>query len=91
LHEFCAKAQECGYDLAWPDTCCIKKESSSELDEAIRSMYRWYRDAYIRIVHLAQSETLETLDADEWFIRGWTPYASQDVVLRSLVDTSYAE
>ncbi|OJA09355.1 hypothetical protein AZE42_05976 [Rhizopogon vesiculosus] len=72
LREFCTKAKEYGCDLAWSDTCCINKESSSELDEAIRSMYRWYRDAYICIVHLAQSESLDTLGIDEWFIRGWT-------------------
>ncbi|OJA14027.1 hypothetical protein AZE42_07404 [Rhizopogon vesiculosus] len=72
LLEFCRKAEEHGCLLAWSDTCCINKESSSELDEAIRSMYRWYRDAYICIVHLAQSESLETLGIDEWFIRSWT-------------------
>ncbi|KAG1750244.1 kinase-like domain-containing protein [Suillus lakei] len=72
LEKFCAKAKEHGCRLAWSDTCCINKESSSELDEAIRSMYRWYREAYICIVHLAQSESLETLGNDEWFIRGWT-------------------
>ena len=72
LREFCAKAKEHGCDFAWSDTCCINKESSSELDEAIRSMYRWYRDAYICIVHLAQSQSLETLGIDEWFVRGWT-------------------
>ncbi|KAG1808130.1 heterokaryon incompatibility protein-domain-containing protein [Suillus variegatus] len=73
LHEFCTKAKELyGCRLAWSDTCCINKESSSELDEAIRSMYRWYRDAYICIVHLAQSDSLETLGIDEWFFRGWT-------------------
>ncbi|KAG1737452.1 heterokaryon incompatibility protein-domain-containing protein [Suillus lakei] len=72
LHEFCGKAKENGCLLAWSDTCCINKESSSELDEAIRSMYRWYRDAYICIVHLAQSQSLETLGSDEWILRGWT-------------------
>ncbi|KAG2039308.1 kinase-like domain-containing protein [Suillus americanus] len=75
LRSFCTKAKELyGCRLAWSDTCCINKESSSELDEAIRSMYRWYRDAYICIVHLAQSESLETLGNDEWFLRGrtWT-------------------
>jgi len=40
LREFCTKAKEYGCVLAWSDTCCINKESSSELDEAIRSMYR---------------------------------------------------
>jgi hypothetical protein len=73
LHEFCKKAKRHGCDLAWSDTCCIDRGSSSELDEAIRSMYKWYRDASICIVHLAQSESLEPgTDIDEWFIRGWT-------------------
>ncbi|KAG1745405.1 heterokaryon incompatibility protein-domain-containing protein [Suillus paluster] len=72
LQEFCTKAKDHGCRLAWSDTCCINKESSSELDEAIRSMYRWYHDAYICIVHLAQSQSLETLGIDEWFLRGWT-------------------
>jgi hypothetical protein len=72
LLEFCTKVKEHGCDLAWSDTCCINKESSSELDEAIRSMYRWYREAYICIVHLAQSQSLETLGIDEWFARSWT-------------------
>lgn len=26
----------------WVDTCCIDKSSSSELSEAINSMFRWY-------------------------------------------------
>ena len=69
---FCTKAKKYDCILAWSDTCCINKESSSELDEAIRSMYRWYRDAHICIVYLAQSESLDTLGMDEWFIRGWT-------------------
>jgi len=72
LYEFCRKAKEHGCLLAWSDTCCINKESSSELDEAIRSMYRWYRDAHICIVRLANSKLLEALHKDKWFTRGWT-------------------
>ncbi|KAG1828756.1 heterokaryon incompatibility protein-domain-containing protein [Suillus subalutaceus] len=72
LKEFCVRAKEYGCRLAWSDTCCINKESSSELDEAIRSMFTWYREAYICIVHLAQTNSLETLEKDEWFLRGWT-------------------
>ncbi|KAG1781795.1 kinase-like domain-containing protein [Suillus placidus] len=74
LMQFRAKAKEYGCRLAWSDTCCINKESSSELDEAIRSMFTWYREAYICIVHLAHTKSLETLekDSDEWFFRGWT-------------------
>ena len=29
-----------GYDYVWVDTCCINKESSAELSEAINSMFR---------------------------------------------------
>ncbi|KAG2347895.1 hypothetical protein BDR05DRAFT_591395 [Suillus weaverae] len=72
LEKFCAKAKEHGCDLAWSDTCCINKESSSEVDEAIRSMYMWYHEAYICIVHLAQTNSWDTLENDEWFFRGWT-------------------
>ncbi|KAG1821547.1 heterokaryon incompatibility protein-domain-containing protein [Suillus subaureus] len=72
LEKFYSKAKEYGCDLAWSDTCCINKESSSELDEAIRSMYMWYREAYICIVHLAQTNSWDMLENDEWFFRGWT-------------------
>jgi hypothetical protein len=29
----------------WVDTCCINKSSSSELQEAINSMFSWYKSA----------------------------------------------
>lgn len=54
------------------DTCCIDKASSVELDEAICSMYRWYRDATVCIVHLADTVMLADVTRDEWFKRGWT-------------------
>ncbi|KAL4080985.1 heterokaryon incompatibility protein-domain-containing protein, partial [Scleroderma citrinum] len=38
----CAQAKEDGLEWVWIDTCCINKESSSELSEAINSMYHWY-------------------------------------------------
>src|SRR5690348_5135056 len=37
----------------WIDTCCIDKSSSAELSEAINSMFRWYRNAAVCFVHLA--------------------------------------
>ena len=40
-----ARAHELEY--LWVDTCCIDKSSSSDLQEAINSMYAWYRDACI--------------------------------------------
>ncbi|KIJ04445.1 hypothetical protein PAXINDRAFT_22265 [Paxillus involutus ATCC 200175] len=73
LLEFCKKARDdygCAY--AWSDTCCINKESSTELEEAIRSMYRWYKDAYVCIVHLAQMSSIKDFPSEPWFTRGWT-------------------
>src|SRR5436189_4680062 len=43
---FCAR-QAARDDLQhfWVDTCCIDKSNSVELQEAINSMFRWYRNA----------------------------------------------
>ncbi|KAJ4301912.1 hypothetical protein N0V90_004008 [Kalmusia sp. IMI 367209] len=67
----------------WIDTCCIKKESSAELQEAINSMYRWYQKSAICIVFLADAgpipddtKPVEYLDYalrdSRWITRGWT-------------------
>lgn len=71
---------EDGIDAFWIDTCCINKDSSAELQEAINSMYRWYRDAEICYAYLddvdicpdAPSETESRIRASEWFTRCWT-------------------
>jgi hypothetical protein len=36
-------AAAAGYRWIWIDTCCINTESSSELSEAINSMFKWYQ------------------------------------------------
>jgi hypothetical protein len=51
--QFCAKqAAVDGLEYFWVDTCCIDKKSSSELTEAINSMYMWYESAAICYVYL---------------------------------------
>lgn len=45
IRRSCAQAQRDGYQYIWIDTCCIDKTSSTELSEAINSMYAWYRDS----------------------------------------------
>jgi hypothetical protein len=72
LKNFCRQARQYGVEFAWSDTCCIDKSSSTELDESIRSMFRWYRNSEICIVHLAKSTTIEDILFDEWTERGWT-------------------
>jgi hypothetical protein len=55
-------------------TCCIDKSSSSELSEAINSMYRWYKNAKFCYAYLSNARTSDTLEfsRSRWFSRSWT-------------------
>ncbi|KAL4069937.1 heterokaryon incompatibility protein-domain-containing protein [Scleroderma yunnanense] len=80
----CEQAKRDGYKWLWVDTCCINKESSAELSEAINSMYRWYQNSRICYAYLhdvpdssfpASSNMTTYPDFNgfpEWFSRGWT-------------------
>ncbi|KAI6038891.1 heterokaryon incompatibility protein-domain-containing protein, partial [Pisolithus marmoratus] len=80
----CEQALKDGYKWLWIDTCCIDKRSSSELPEAINSMYRWYQNAQVCYAYLSDVDELAVLaERDyrkfgqssswpEWFMRGWT-------------------
>jgi Heterokaryon incompatibility protein (HET) len=75
----CQLALDEGLEWAWIDSCCIDKTSSSELSEAINSMFRWYRDAEICYAYLSDVsvplEEVTNMDAfrfSKWFTRGWT-------------------
>ncbi|KAG1721691.1 uncharacterized protein EDB91DRAFT_1240289 [Suillus paluster] len=70
LKSFCEKAREYQTEFAWSDTCCIDKSSSTELDESIRSMFRWYKNLTICIVHMAESVIIEDILHDEWINEG---------------------
>jgi hypothetical protein len=73
LANFCKAAWENhGVAFGWMDTICINKESSAELDESIRSMYKWYRGAHVCITYLAETIALSDMPNDRWFTRGWT-------------------
>lgn len=75
----CAQARISGFDWVWVDTCCINKQSSAELTEAINSMYNWYWQAEICYAYLfdVPAEQDCVVPASEfikskWFSRGWT-------------------
>ncbi|KAF2621589.1 HET-domain-containing protein [Macroventuria anomochaeta] len=77
---FCAhQAKRDGLDYFWVITCCIDKSNSSELQEAINSIFRWYQHAARCYVYLPDVEQ-NTLDEDgesafkrsRWFTRSWT-------------------
>jgi hypothetical protein len=75
---FCQKqAAKDGLHFFWVDTCCINKESSAELSEAINSMFLWYRKAakcyvYLTDVSATDPETSQSFETSRWFTRGWT-------------------
>ncbi|KAF5694079.1 beta transducin [Fusarium denticulatum] len=75
----CRQAKKENLKYAWIDTCCIDKESSKELDEAINSMFQWYRRAAICYTYMADVpheqdiwESTSSFSASSWFTRGWT-------------------
>jgi len=73
----CAKAAHHGFEWVWIDSCCIDKSSSAELQEAINSMWNWYKAADICYAYLAdlpdrKSGWGPTFRYSRWFTRGWT-------------------
>ncbi|KFY16034.1 hypothetical protein V492_01609 [Pseudogymnoascus sp. VKM F-4246] len=75
----CAEAQAMGLEYIWIDTFCINKSSSSELLEAISSMWDWYRLATICFAYLPDvpdgnnwTEENSAFSNSRWFTRGWT-------------------
>lgn len=54
------------------DRCCIDKQSSAELSEAINSMYHWYAESAVCYAYLQDVQTLDDVRASRWFRRGWT-------------------
>jgi hypothetical protein len=81
IQKCCKQAQQDGLLYAWADTCCIDKRSSSELSEAINSMFSWYARAKICYVYLADVCHTDPLNVQDnpqpfsrsrWFTRGWT-------------------
>lgn len=83
---FCGEqAARDGFRYIWVDTCCIDKSNSTELSEALNSMYRWYRDAakcYVCLADVSWDEQDptksssqacdEAIQRSRWFTRGWT-------------------
>ncbi|KAK7442000.1 hypothetical protein VKT23_016278 [Stygiomarasmius scandens] len=87
----CAYARKYDFEWIWIDSCCINKESSAELSEAINSMYQYYLDAEVCYVFLCDVPGTEDEDPrhaqsafrrSRWFTRGWT--------LQELITPSYA-
>jgi hypothetical protein len=85
--QFCGEqARRDDLQYFWVDTCCIDKSNSTELAEAINSMFRWYQKAarcyvYLSDVSIRKQKASDTSTEytwesafrnSEWFTRGWT-------------------
>ena len=75
IRQSCLLAEKHGWDWIWIDTCCIDKSSSSELSEAINSVYRWYAGAnvcYAYLVDVSAGKDPRAEDSEfrrsRWFI-----------------------
>jgi hypothetical protein len=91
------QAKRDGLQYFWVDTCCINKTNKAELSLAIRSMFRWYRDAarcYVYLPDVSASPLLAEEEASpppwdskfrqcKWFTRGWT---LQELLAPSVVE-----
>ena len=81
IRNACAKARHDGFRWLWVDTCCIDKSNSTELSEAINSMYAWYHGAAMCYALLHDVPNIKDEDPRQlassfrrstWFKRGWT-------------------
>ena len=84
IKQCCRFARKHDFEWVWIDTCCIDKTNSTELTEAINSMYHWCGHAAVCLVYLWDVILEDSDNKDrgfvsdfefcksEWFTRGWT-------------------
>ena len=79
IRNCCITAHAYGHHWVWIDSCCIDKTSSTELTEAINSMFAWYVHAEICFAFLEDVPPDDDFAAPQsafrrarWHTRGWT-------------------
>jgi len=77
LRGACTQATRDGFEWLWIDTCCIDKNSSSDLQESINSMFQWYKGAHACFAYLADVPDRpagwgHAFELSRWWTRGWT-------------------
>jgi hypothetical protein len=75
----CELALKESLEYVWVDTCCIDKTNSVEFQEAINSMFKWYKNSEVCYAYLSDYTVNKNQGLDEelfkeslWFSRGWT-------------------
>jgi Heterokaryon incompatibility protein (HET) len=94
--QFCGdQAKKDGFEYFWVDSCCIDRSSSSELSEALVSMFDWYKSStrcYVYLLDVSASTTSVSWEAAfrtcKWFTRAWT---LQELLAPPLVEFFSAE
>lgn len=64
-----------GVKWLWIDTCCVNRESSQEVNEAVNLSFRWYANAEVCLAWLEDvddADDAEDVPQSGWFRRGWT-------------------
>ncbi|KAI0406950.1 HET-domain-containing protein [Xylaria palmicola] len=85
----CLEARKDGLDYLWVDTNCIDKTSSSDLSEAINSMYAWYRNASICYAYLSDVVISESTYASPRLQTGQNTVDLQGSSLDSFVQSRW--
>ncbi|KAK5683233.1 hypothetical protein LTS10_004764 [Elasticomyces elasticus] len=76
----CKQASQDGLQYLWADSCCIDRSDAAEVQEAIISMFDYYRGASVCYVYMADVDMKTSTGADipsafsesRWHTRGWT-------------------
>ncbi|KAF8123255.1 hypothetical protein EV363DRAFT_1356699 [Boletus edulis] len=72
---FCTIVREAGFRWAWSDTCCINKTDGAALQESLTSMFQWYHESSLTVIHLKgvfSDSELGALEKSLWNTRAWT-------------------
>lgn len=80
IRRCCEIAEQDGYTWVWIDSCCIDKTSSTEVSEAINSMFTWYalsEVCYAFLEDVSQEDGEPNIAGSafrraRWHTRGWT-------------------
>jgi hypothetical protein len=88
----CAQALADGLHWVWVDTCCINKESSAELSEAINSMFAWYKNAEVCYAYLDDIDMFDPYRQGDlnFTLQDSTTFWTQSIDLLSEKDLSKA-
>jgi hypothetical protein len=71
----CERAKADGHEYVWVDTCCIDKSSRAQLQEAINSMWNYYKNSIVCYAYLQDVEASSfegSIASSRWFTRGRT-------------------